>query len=122
MGEGSGVEILADTAVLRLVGTIPLRDAASRVTDAILYARTQGVGKLLVDASMLDYSGEVTVAGSYFRIQEWARASEGHVRVAIVVRRLDPRRFGETVAANSGLIGRAFTTDAEALEWLNALS
>ena len=47
----------------------------------------------------------------------------GVVRVALVVRpeRFDPRKFSTTVAANRGFTADAFTTEEEALNWLQGV-
>lgn len=114
------VQLLVDMAVLRLSGEVPLPDAARRVTEAILYAREQQIGKLLVNTLELKPMGRATLAASYFRIQEWARASDGFVRLALVIRPdlTDPQGFGLTVAANSGLMAGVFATEDAALAWL----
>jgi hypothetical protein len=54
--------------------------------------------------------------------QKWALAAGGMVRVAVVTRAemIDPQ-FDTMVAANRGLILRAFTSSAEAGAWLDAL-
>lgn len=117
---GHDLHIHLDMAILRLSGEIPMLDAASRVTEAIFFARDHHINKLLVDTMALVRREAPSVAGSYFRIQEWARAAEGIVRIAFVLPNSvrDPRGFVSAVAANSGLIGKVFTNEAEAVEWL----
>jgi hypothetical protein len=118
---GQDLQIHLDVAVLRLTGAVPLAEAAGRVTEAILFARERQVGKLLVDTLRLARGEKPTAVASYFRIQEWARAADGLVRVAMVLPDFtgDPRGVGLTMAANSGLIGAVFTDEAAALAWLN---
>ncbi|MDX1440414.1 MAG: hypothetical protein R3284_10985, partial [Rubricoccaceae bacterium] len=57
-----------------------------------------------------------------FFIHEWAEAAHGAVRVALLARpeMLDPERFGVTVAANLGFTADAFTSEEEALAWLES--
>ena len=118
---GQDLQIHLDMAVLRLTGAIPLVEAADRVTEAILFARDRQIGKLLVDTLRLARSEKPTAVASYFRIQEWARAADGFVRVAMVLPDFtgDPRGVGLTMAANSGLIGAVFSCESAAMAWLN---
>jgi len=53
-------------------------------------------------------------------VQHQTRTSSGSVRFAYVLREpvLDPKKFGETVAANRGMLIRVFDNLEEALEWL----
>ena len=114
------IDVVGDTAVLRFTGESPISKAAARITDALIFARDHKLRKLLVVATQVTLVGERSMAATYFRVQEWARASEGFVRLAMVIPpdMIDPRRTGRTMAANSGLVGEVFTSEAEALEWL----
>ena len=115
------LEVVDDLAILRFSGEQMVAEAASRVTEALIFARERQLRKLLVNTLGATMIGQPTVAGSYFRIQEWARAADGFVRLALVLRpsAADPRGVGLTMAANSGLIGNAFTSEGEALKWLH---
>jgi hypothetical protein len=114
------ITIADDTLIVRFSGEHVISDAAGRVTEYIVMARDRKLRKLLIDASKASLVGERTKAAQYFRVQEWARAAEGAVRLAMVLPpvNIDPQRFGVTVAQNSGLIGEVFTSEADALEWL----
>jgi hypothetical protein len=52
----------------------------------------------------------------------WAESAGGRLRLSMVARAemIDPAKFGVTVAANRGLVSNVFTTEAEALAWLDA--
>jgi hypothetical protein len=51
----------------------------------------------------------------------WAQ-SAGTLRVALVVPEalMDPKKFAMLMAHNRGVNGDVFTSEAEALKWLNA--
>lgn len=95
--------------------------AAERVTEALIFARENGIRQLLADASTATFIGEGAPAAVYFRVQEWARAADGFVKLALILAdsgRRESRSFGLNVAANSGLIAEIFHTEQEAREWL----
>jgi hypothetical protein len=53
-------------------------------------------------------------------MRRWARAADARLKLALVIppEFFDPERFGEISAANFGLAGKGFLTEAEALAWL----
>jgi hypothetical protein len=108
-------------AILRFTGEQAMSRAAERVTEALIYARENGIRQLLADALTATFIGESAPAAIYFRVQEWARAADGFVKLALLFPqsgRPETRSFGLTVAANSGLIAEIFHSEAEAREWL----
>jgi len=106
--------------IFRLKGEMSLEASVRLVTDAITYAREQGIRKLLVVSTELTGFPSPSVSARYFFVQEWARAAGGKMRIAMVSRPelIDPDKFGVTVAANNGLTGDVFLSEAEALAWL----
>ena len=52
--------------------------------------------------------------------QHQTRTSFGSIRFAYVLKEpvLDPKKFGETVAVNRGMLIRVFDNPEEALQWL----
>jgi hypothetical protein len=115
--------IVADGAVYRPTGEVSLEEAVGMITSAITFTRQARIGKLLVDVTGLTGFPSPTLAARYFFIQEWARASGGFVRIAMVARpeMIDPQKFGVTVAANSGLVSDVFDSMEDAVAWLQAL-
>ena len=113
-------EIMEDHAVFRPFGQVSLQQAVQLVTSAIAFAREHHVPKLLVVTSGLTGFEPPSVITHYFCAKEWAEASRGAVRVALVARpeMTDPLKFDVMVAANNGLIGDVFTSEDEALAWL----
>lgn len=117
-------EILKERAVFRPTGQVSMEQAMELVTAAITFARSLHIRKLLVDTFNLTGFKSPDVVTRYFYIHDWARAAGGVVRLALVARpeMIDPRKFGSTVAANVGFIADVFTTEEEALNWLQAPS
>jgi hypothetical protein len=124
MSELEHFEVLSDYAVFRPTGQVSVEKGAELVTTAIAFARAHRIRKLLVDASNLTGFEPPGIATRYFYMHDWARASAGSVRVAFLARpeMIDPQKFGRTVAANVGFIANVFTTEEDALNWLQGSS
>jgi hypothetical protein len=107
-------------AFYRLTGTMTLPQAVQFIKQAIAAAREQKFRKLLVEASTVRGFEPPDLVTRYFLVREWAGESQSLVELSLVLeqRMIDPEKFGMTVAANSGMRGDAFTTEAEAIEWL----
>lgn len=105
----------------RLVGDVSLDAGVELVTQAILFARTQNIGDLLVNVTELTGFASPSIVDRYLFVVKWAHAAQGKVRMAIVARAemIDQRKFGATVAANRGLVADVFTTEGEAVAWLD---
>lgn len=119
MSKPEHFEILKEHAVFRPRGKVSLEQAVKLVVEGIAYARSRNILKLLADITNLTGFESPSVATRYFIIHEWARAAKG-VRVAIVARPeiIDPEKFGTTVANNIGFKADIFTTEEDALIWL----
>jgi hypothetical protein len=124
MSKPEHFEILKEYAVFRPTGRVSLEQAMELVATAVAYARAHDIRKLLIDASNLTVSEKSSNATQYFFADDMARVAAGAVRVALVVRpeRFDPRKFSITVAANRGFTVDAFTTEEDALKWLESLN
>lgn len=111
---------LEDHAVFRPAGVMKLAQVVERVTGAISYARATGERRLLVVLTEVTGFPPPKLTARYRLVREWARASEGKVRVAVVTTAeiIDPNRFGVTVATNAGMEANVFVDEREALEWL----
>src|SRR5262245_36856154 len=116
-------EVLENYAVFRPTGKVSLQRAVKMVTDAIAFAREHRIRKLLVNTFNLTGFELPDVTARYFFADDCARAAAGHVRVALVTRpeRIDPQKFGITVAANRGFSAEVFTSEEDALKWLEGL-
>jgi len=120
MSKPDHLEILEGHAVLRPSGQVSLEELVESVTASISFARAQNIRNLIVVTSTLTGFEVPSIGTRYFVVKEWAKASRGMVRVALVARpeMIDPEKFGVTVATNSGLVGDVFASEDEALAWL----
>jgi hypothetical protein len=107
-------------ALFRAAGNMSLDRAVRMVTDAIVAAREASVGKLLVDIRGLTGLEPPGLGRRYLFVNEWARAAQSSVIIALVAERrmVDPNKYGVTVAHHAGLLADVFTTEEAALTWL----
>lgn len=82
-------------------------------------AREEGLRALLVDILEVRFEPP-SVAERHVMVRTWAEAAQGMLRIAMVAPPtfIDPEKFGVIVAANFGLPGNVFSSEAEALAWL----
>ncbi|WP_395733520.1 hypothetical protein [Prosthecobacter sp.] len=107
-------------AVFRPAGELTLAEVVGMVAEAISFAHETGVGRLMVVLTEVTGIPSPKLTARYQFVREWAKASEGRVRVAVVTtaEMIDPGRFCVTVATNAGLEADVFVDEAKALEWL----
>lgn len=112
-----------DCVVFRASGSAPFAECIELVTQAIRSARERGAERMLLDASRLraDPQQSIGLGDRFFVTREWAAAGAG-MRLAMVLppKRIDPQKFGVTVAKNVGLSANVFTSEAQARAWLLA--
>jgi hypothetical protein len=114
--------IAGDHAEYRPTGEVSLDQGVKMVTSAIELTRAQHLRQLLIVLSELSGFESPGLGTRYFFMEDWARASDGRVKAAMVARpeMIHPRKFGVTVAALHGFSCDVFLTEAEALAWLRA--
>ena len=97
-----------------------LSEEVAVVTKAISDCEASGGERLLVDIRELTGFPSPTVAERYDLVTEWARASAGRVRMAMVARpeMIDPEMIGITIARNRFFHTEIFVDEQSALEWL----
>jgi hypothetical protein len=119
----NGFEVARDRGLYRPVGTMSLDQAVGLIRDAIAAARREGARDLLVNTCGLGGFPSPDTFQRFFAVVSWAAAASGLARLAVVARAemIDPQRFGVMVAANRGLVSNIFTTEAEAVAWLDAI-
>jgi hypothetical protein len=117
-------KIVGGHAEYRPTGRVSLEQAIQMVAAAVALARERHVRSLLVNVSRLTGFKPPSLIDRYHFMHEWARAAGGSVRIAMVARPelIDPQKFGVTVGANIGLTSDVFTSEEEALRWLEELS
>jgi hypothetical protein len=123
LGEPDGFEIAGGRGFYRPVGGVSFDDAVELVGAAIAAARKQGAQDLLVNTCALTGFASPDTFQRFYAAVEWAATACGRLRLAVVAQpeMIDPDRFGMIVAANRGLVSNIFTTEAEALAWLDAI-
>ncbi len=116
-------EIKEGYAIFRPIGEASLQPAAQSITAAIAYSREHQIKKLLVDITKLTGFEPPNLATRYFFFREWAGTAQGQVCVAFAARpeMIDHEKMGIMVGENAGLRVDAFTSQAEALAWLQSL-
>ena len=107
-------------ALFRPTGSMPLAAAVTLVETAIREARRRQCTGLMVLVTSLSGFGPPSIAARHEMMRRWARAADARLKLALVIlpEFFDPERFGEISAANFGLTGKGFLTEAEALAWL----
>ena len=123
MRELQDFEIVGDHAEYRPMGELALNQATLLIASEIAFARERQVKKLMVVTLGLTGFQSPSVFQRYHFIHEWAKASGGSVRVAIVARpeMIDHEKIGLMIASNIGFDCNVFTSEAQALAWLQAL-
>jgi hypothetical protein len=107
-------------ALFRPAGSMPLATAVTLIETAIGEARRRQCTGLMVLVTAISGFGSPSIAARHEMTRKWARAADARLRIALVIppEFIDPERFGEISAANFGLAGKGFLTEAEALAWL----
>lgn len=107
-------------AIFRPAGVLKLEVVVDMITEAISFARESGRRRLLVVLTDVTGMTPPMLTVRYRFVRDWARASGGLVRVAVVTtaEMIDPGRFGVTVATNAGMAADVFVDEEKAREWL----
>jgi len=113
------IELKTNYIYLRCNGTFEQSAAIELFGNAIQTAVQEGRKAVLIDARELEGEPPTTME----RYELGASLAEFNSRgiLIVVVGKepiIDPSRFGETVAVNRGVRGRAFTDIDEAITWL----
>lgn len=118
----SSYTVIGDTAWFRASGRQDLVDGVHQVTAAILRAKPEGLGKLLVDVTGITGVDPPSVDMRFWLMGEFAKAGRGSIRMALVTRRefMSEDRFGIAFGMNQGFVSHLFETCEAALEWLSS--
>ena len=111
---------VSDHAVFRPIGHVTLAQVANMIEQSIELAKARRVRKLLAVITGLDGFPSPTLADRFLMVEEWAAASAGLIKFALVIQPwlMNPERFGILVARNRGLIANVFTLEEDARAWL----
>ena len=115
-------EVLEGYGCYRLAGGGPFPVAASKIIQALSFAREQGIRNLLVDTRGWDCHRSPTVLERYEFAQAWSKAAATGVKLVMVARpeMMDSDKLEIKAATNRGLVGNVFVSEKEALAWLLA--
>ena len=113
-------EIMEGYCCYRLSGQGSLAEAASKVIDAIIFSREQGMRNLLIDTTRWTGHANPSTVERFKVAEAFAEAARSAVKLAMVARPelMDPNKFEVMVGRNRGLIGNIFDSEKDALTWL----
>jgi hypothetical protein len=120
--ELDGLVLENGRGIYRPAGTVSFDEAVALVRAAIATARSSEARELLVDTTALIGFPSPDTFQRFLAAVEWADEASGSLYLSMVARAemIDPQKFGMLVASNRGLISNIFTTEAEAVAWLDA--
>ena len=115
------VERIGQRAFYRPALAASFQEALGLCMTAIRWARDSNCSDMLVNVYGIAGIDSITTFMRYEVAVAWAQAA-GSLRVALVVPEnlMDPQKFAMLMAHNRGVNGDVFTSEAEALQWLNA--
>ncbi len=101
-------------------GAWELHDGIKFVTETVHYCRENKVRGLIVDVRSVIGLKNPSVAEKFWYTQDWAKAAERDVAIALVANRdlIDPTKIGVTMAENVGLRSHVFDDMDDAVEWI----
>lgn len=106
----------------RPVAEVSFEQAVDMVAQAMSHARSLGLVDLLANTIHLTGYAPPSVFARYAMASKWAENTGSSLRVALVARAevVDPQKIGVLMMQNRGGNGDVFTSEADALAWLNA--
>jgi hypothetical protein len=113
--------IAAGRGFYRPARTTTLDGTVALIAAAITHAREQGLTQLLIDTRELTGFDPPNTFQRYYLMNRWVEAANGQVQVAMILRpeMIDPENFGLRVAENRGFVTNSFTTEEDAIAWLD---
>jgi len=114
------LEMAQGYAIYRPQGDARFRAAVEGASLVVVWCRTHGVARLLIDSRELTGFASPGPEERFLMGEELARAAQAAVKIAFLARTefMDPERFAVTVARNRGLLSAGFDSEAEAVAWL----
>jgi hypothetical protein len=115
-------DVVGGRAFCRPTGSVSVDEAISMVGVAIGECRARRVAQLVANISGL--TGYVlTMSDRLLAVESWAEAAGGRVKLALVMQEaaIHSSRFGVLVARRRGMTAEVFTTEADAVAWLDLL-
>ena len=115
-------EQIGSRGFYRPVAQCTFEQGVDMVAQAMQMARELGVADLLVNTTGLTGFAVPSVFARYSMATRWAQTAGASLRVALVARPeiIDPQKIGVLIMQNRGGTGDVFTSEADALDWLDA--
>jgi hypothetical protein len=120
-GIPGGLELVG---LYRPRGECSLAEVAELARGAVEYCRHRGVTRLLINVTGLTGFAIPSLVDRFILAEEWAKAAEHMVAVALVVSEgyIHPEKFGVAVAAHFGFRLDVFSSETDALTWISSLA
>jgi hypothetical protein len=124
LGKPRNFEIDGERGYFRPTGAMSLDQAVGLVNDALAFARRKELREMLVDVTGLTGFPAPTMYERFTLATQWAETAGSRIRLSVVARKelIHEQKFGITVARNRGLDSNIFTTQKEAIAWLESKS
>ena len=115
-------EVLGNRGFYRPVSRTTFEKGVEMVAEAMRHARELGLQSLLINTHGFTGFSAPSIFGRHLLAVKWAEAAGSRLHVAVVTRAelVDPQKIGVVMAQNRGVSGDVFTTEAEALAWLDS--
>jgi hypothetical protein len=115
-------EQIGDRGFYRPTGTVSFEQAVEMGAHAMTHARKRGCSDLIINVRGLGGFDSPDVFGRYHLAVRWAESAGNKLRVAIVAPEqfFDPGKIAALMAQNRGVMGDAFTLEADAIAWLDS--
>lgn len=115
------LERIGDRAFYRPIFRAGFHEALAACIAAVRWAREQGCTDMLINVRGIAGMETITTFMKYEVAVGWAQAA-GAMRIALVVHDhiMNPEKLALLMAHNRGANGDAFTSESDALRWLNA--
>jgi hypothetical protein len=124
LGKPRDFEVDGKRGYFRPAGAVSLDQAVDLVNDALSFARKQELREMLVDITGLTGFPAPSMYERFALAARWAETAGSRIRLSVVARKelIHEEKFGITVARNRGLDSNIFTTQKEAIAWLESRS
>ena len=101
---------------------VTFEQAVDMVAEAMTLARELGLADLLVNTTGFTGFPPPSVFARYAMATKWVQSAGATLRTAVVARPelIDPQKIGALMVQNRGAIGDVFSSEPEALLWLDA--
>ncbi|MGH8105162.1 MAG: hypothetical protein ACREO1_13625 [Arenimonas sp.] len=124
MDDSYQLEQIDGIVIFRPVGNMRFQQTVALISEAMVTARELGFKKVLIVCEELTGFQPPSLSERHWMIREWVAASEGSLKMALVAPAafIDPEKFGVVAAANFGMTAEVFTSESEAMDWLQGLA